>query len=218
PRSRAPPYTTLFRSPHRPGDAPGHPGPGPAAGGGPGGVHARRRGRHRGNPPGPDGVRGVPGGGAAMSQLDWKRPLEDVLGDDATARRPLAEHAQLLPIAAARTSLRFMAARLREHWVATLATLVITIGGAVAAAILPRLIGSAVDMVAAGGPTQRIWTLGGQILAVGAVQAVLMALGWSMVSALGQRILAGMREDVIDRALDLPAQAMETTGIGDALS
>src|SRR5699024_478259 len=85
-------------------------------------------------------------------------------------------------------------------------------------AILPRLIGSAVDMVAAGGPTQRIWTLGGQILAVGAVQAVLMALGWSMVSALGQRILAGMREDVIDRALDLPAQAMETTGIGDALS
>src|SRR5699024_1078186 len=180
--------------------------------------HARRRGRHRGNPPGPDGVRGVPGGGAAMSQLDWKRPLEDVLGDDATARRQLAEHAQLLPIADARTSLRFMAARLREHWVATLATLVITIGGAVAAAILPRLIGSAVDMVAAGGPTQRIWTLGGQILAVGAVQAVLMALGWSMVSALGQRILAGMREDVIDRALDLPAQAMETTGIGDALS
>src|SRR5699024_99989 len=84
--------------------------------------------------------------------------------------------------------------------------------------LLPRLIGSAVDVVAAGGPTGRIWTLGGQILAVGVVQAVLMALGWSMVSALGQRILAGMREDVIDRALDLPAQTMEATGIGDALS
>ena len=153
-----------------------------------------------------------------MSQLDWKRPLEDVRGDDTTARRQLAEHAQLLPIADARTSLRFMAARLREHWIATLATLVITIGGAVAAAVLPRLIGSAVDVVAAGGPTGRIWTLGGQILAVGVVQAVLMALGWSMVSALGQRILAGMREDVIDRALDLPAQTMEATGIGDALS
>src|SRR5690625_7230117 len=27
-----------------------------------------------------------------------------------------------------------------------------------------------------------------------------------------------MREDVIDRALDLPAQTMERTGIGDALS
>ncbi|MGO1406822.1 MAG: ABC transporter ATP-binding protein [Brachybacterium sp.] len=153
-----------------------------------------------------------------MSELDWRRPLEEVLGDDETARRQLAEHAQLLPIADARTSLRFMAARLREHWVSTLLTLVITIGGAVAAAILPRLIGSAVDVVAAGGPTDRVWTLGGQILAVGVIQAVLMALGWWMISALGQRILAGMREDVIDRALDLPAQTMETTGIGDALS
>src|SRR5690625_7983772 len=45
-----------------------------------------------------------------------------------------------------------------------------------------------------------------------------MALGWAMISSLGQRILAGMREDVIDRALDLPAQTMERTGIGDALS
>ncbi|ASK66704.1 multidrug ABC transporter ATP-binding protein [Brachybacterium avium] len=153
-----------------------------------------------------------------MSELDWKRPLQEVLGDDETARRQLAEHAQLLPIADARTSLRFMAARLREHWAWTLLTLVVTVSGAVAAAILPRLIGSAVDVVAAGEPTDRIWTLGGQILAVGVIQAVLMALGWWLVSALGQRILAGMREDVIDRALDLPAQTMESTGIGDALS
>lgn len=153
-----------------------------------------------------------------MSQMDWKRPLEDVLGDDVTARRQLAEHAQLLPIADARTSLRFMAARLREHWASALATLVITIVGASAAAILPRLIGSAVDVVAQNGTTDEVWQLGGQILAVGIVQAVLMALGWAMISSLGQRILAGMREDVIDRALDLPAQTMERTGIGDALS
>ena len=153
-----------------------------------------------------------------MSDLDWKRPLEDVLGDDSTAREQLAEHAQLLPIADARTSLRFMGARLREHWLSTLATLLITVAGAVAAAILPRLIGSAVDVVAEDGTSAQVWTLGGQILAVGLLQAVLMALGWSMISALGQRILAGMREDVIDRALDLPAQTMERTGIGDALS
>ena len=140
-----------------------------------------------------------------MSDLDWKRPLEDVLGDDSTAREQLAEHAQLLPIADARTSLRFMGARLREHWLSTLATLLITVAGAVAAAILPRLIGSAVDVVAEDGTSAQVWTLGGQILAVGLLQAVLMALGWSMISALGQRILAGMREDVIDRALDLPA-------------
>ena len=150
--------------------------------------------------------------------LDWDRPLEDVLGDDSTARRQLAEHAQLLPIAGPGASLRFILARLREHWLATTLTLLITIGGAVAAAILPRLIGSAVDVVAGGGSREEVWSLGLRILGVGVVQAVLMAAGWSMISALGQRILAGMREDVIDRALDLPAQTMERTGIGDALS
>ncbi|MGO1481759.1 ABC transporter ATP-binding protein [Brachybacterium sp. AOP42-C2-15] len=153
-----------------------------------------------------------------MSDIDWKRPLDEVLGDDATARRQLAEHAQLLPIADARTSLRFITARLREHWVSALATLLITIGGAVAAAFLPRLIGAAVDVVVDGESKDQVWMLGGQILGVGILQAVLMALGWAMISALGQRILAGMREDVIDRALDLPAQTMERTGIGDALS
>ncbi|MGP9537583.1 ABC transporter ATP-binding protein [Brachybacterium sp. AOP43-C2-M15] len=153
-----------------------------------------------------------------MSDIDWKRPLSEVLGDDATARRQLAEHAQVLPIADARTSLRFMGARLREHWAWSLLTLVTTTGGAVAAAVLPRLIGSAVDVVADGGPTSQVWVLGAQILGVGVVQALLMALGWWMISALGQRILAGMREDVIDRALDLPTQTMERTGIGDALS
>ncbi|MEU2419175.1 ABC transporter ATP-binding protein [Brachybacterium paraconglomeratum] len=156
--------------------------------------------------------------GTRMQGLDWDRPLEEVLGEDATARRQLAEHAQLLPIAGPGASMRFMLARLREHWLSATATLLITVGGAVAAAILPRLIGSAVDVVAAGGSSAEVWSLGLRILGVGVLQAVLMAAGWSMISALGQRILAEMREDVIDRALDLPAQTMERTGIGDALS
>src|SRR5699024_11424861 len=109
------------------------------AGGGPGGVHAWGRGAVHGHAPRADGPGGVLGGGAAMNGIDWKRPLQDVLGDDATARRQLAEHAQLLPIADARTSLRFVLARWREHCLATLATLAITLRGAVAASILPRL-------------------------------------------------------------------------------
>lgn len=153
-----------------------------------------------------------------MKDLDWKRPLDQVLADDATARRQLDEHAQLLPIADARSTLRFMLARLREHQFSALATFLVTIGAAVAGAILPRLIGAAVDVVATGGTAHAAWVLGAQILAVAALQALLTAAGWSMVSALGQRILADMREDVIDRALDLPAQTMERSGIGDALS
>ena len=153
-----------------------------------------------------------------MSMIDWNRSVEEVLGDDTTAQRQLDEHAQLLPIASGGQAARFMLARLGEHRWFTAVTLLITIGSAVAAAILPRLIGAAVDVVDSGGTSRAVWALGGQIVAVGAVQAVLMAVGWTMISSLGQRILAGMREDVIDRALDLPAQSMEQTGIGDALS
>ncbi|MCT1385989.1 ABC transporter ATP-binding protein/permease [Brachybacterium sp. p3-SID1565] len=153
-----------------------------------------------------------------MSMIDWNRSVEEVLGDDTTAQRQLDEHAQLLPIASGGQAARFMLARLSEHRWFTAVTLLITIGSAVAAAILPRLIGAAVDVVDSEGTSRAVWALGGQIVAVGAVQAVLMAVGWTMISSLGQRILAGMREDVIDRALDLPAQSMEQTGIGDALS
>ena len=153
-----------------------------------------------------------------MSMIDWNRSVEEVLGDDTTAQRQLDEHAQLLPIASGGQAARFMLARLSEHRWFTAVTLLITIGSAVAAAILPRLIGEAVDVVDSEGTSRAVWALGGQIVAVGAVQAVLMAVGWTMISSLGQRILAGMREDVIDRALDLPAQSMEQTGIGDALS
>lgn len=153
-----------------------------------------------------------------MSEIDWTRPLDEILGDDATAERQLAEHAQLLPIASAAEAARFMVARLRRHWRSAVATVLVTIGAAAAGAVLPRLIGSAVDVVADGGTRAEMWDLGWLILAVGTVQAVLTALGWWMVSALGQRILAGMREEVIDRALDLPAQTMEASGVGDALS
>lgn len=153
-----------------------------------------------------------------MTQLDWDRPLEEVLGQDATAQRQLDEHAQLLPIASGGEAARFIVRRLRRYWGRALLTLVVIVGGAIAAALPPRLIGRAVDLVAAGSGRAEIWGLGAQIVGYGALAAVLTAVGWTLVSALGQRILAGMREEVIDRALDLPAQRMEQTGIGDALS
>lgn len=136
---------------------------------------------------------------------------------DEDARRRLEEHAALLPIASGRATARFMLARLGDHALATILTVLTSTAAAVFAAWLPRLIGSAVDVVTSGDGAG-LWRLGGLIVLAGALQAVLAALAWAQVSALGQRILAGMREDVIDRALDLPAQTMEQAGIGDALS
>jgi ATP-binding cassette subfamily C protein len=153
-----------------------------------------------------------------MAAVAWDREAEDVLESDATARRQLDEHAQILPIASVGTAFSHVGRRLLAHWPSTLLTLLVVIGGAIAAAWMPRLIGGAVDIVQDREGSAAVWRQGGLIMLAGVLQAVLSALGWALVSGLGQRVLAAMREDVIDRALDLPAQTMEVTGIGDALS
>ncbi|GAB2532643.1 ABC transporter ATP-binding protein [Brachybacterium huguangmaarense] len=178
----------------------------------------------------------APSTGLELRREDWRDAHDDDLAlpvadarassagtalaadaSEETARRRLAEHAALLPIATARAAARFIGARLREHPLEALATLASSVLAALAAAWLPRLIGSAVDLVTEG-DGDALWRLGALIVVAGLLQAVFSALAWAQVSALGQRILAGMREDVIDRALDLPAQTMERAGIGDALS
>jgi len=155
---------------------------------------------------------------ADLSIVDWDADPEELLESDATARRQLDEHAQILPIASVRVSVRHLGGRLRRFWLMTTVTLLVVTAGAVAAAWMPRLIGTTVDLVQNGAGSDAIWRQGGLIMLAGVLQAAFSALGWALVSGLGQRVLAGMREDVIDRALDLPAQSMEVTGIGDALS
>lgn len=155
---------------------------------------------------------------ADLTDVDWDASPEELLAADATAARQLDEHAQILPIADVPTTLRHMRARLWRYRGMALLTFLVVTAGAVAAAWMPRLIGGAVDLVVSGATSADLWRQGGLIMLAGVLQAALTALGWSLVSALGQRVLAGMREDVIDRALDLPAQTMEITGIGDALS
>lgn len=153
-----------------------------------------------------------------MSQIAWDRPLDELHGGDETARRQLGEHAELLPVTTVGRALGHVGGRLRQHALRTAVTLLVVVAGAATAALMPRLIGRAVDVVQAHGTAQDLWLLGAQIVGAGIAQAILSALGWSLVSALGQRVLAAMREEVIDRALDLPAQTLERTGIGDALS
>lgn len=155
--------------------------------------------------------------GIALTRADWQGSADDALTDDAELRRRLTEHAALLPIASGGTTARFMLRRLRGHGLETLLMLVSSTLAALCAAWLPRLIGDAVTVVQEG-DGDALWRLGALIVLAGVLQAVFAALAWAQVSALGQRILAGMREDVIDRALDLPAQTMEKAGIGDALS
>lgn len=160
-------------------------------------------------------------GALALRREDWRAPEDLPLAGspaaEETARRRLAEHASLLPIADGRATARYMLGRLRAHALETVLMVLTSTLAAVLAAVLPRLIGDAVTLVGER-DGDALWGLGALIIGIGALQAVASALAWAQVSALGQRILAEMREDVIDRALDLPAQTMEQAGIGDALS
>lgn len=147
-----------------------------------------------------------------------ERDLIASLEESADVTRKLSRHSELLPIATAKQTVRFLWGRLRELRTAALLMLATTITAAVAGAAMPRLIGSAIDVSTTGSDLAPVGILGAAIVLLGLIQAVAAALSQAQVSALGQRLLAGMREDVIDRALDLPAQTMERAGIGDALS
>ena len=150
--------------------------------------------------------------------IDWTRSEQAILEDDATAQRQLDRHAELLPIADGVATVRFLLRRLAQRWPRALLTATVAIAGALCAAFIPRAIGQMVDLVLGGADSARLWRQAWLIVAAGVLQGVLAAAGWTLISALGQRLLADMREEVIDRALDLPAQTMERTGIGDALS
>lgn len=150
--------------------------------------------------------------------IDWDRDEREILGDDPTAQRQLDRHAQILPIASGAVTARYLGRQLAARWPRVILTFSVAVSGALFAATIPRLIGAMVDMVQSGTTTAQLRDQGLLIVGAGALQAVLVALGWTLVSALGQRLLADMREEVIDRALDLPAQTMEVAGIGDALS
>lgn len=154
----------------------------------------------------------------ANTASEAERDLIASMEAEGDVARQLSRHAELLPIASFGETGRFMLGRLRAFAPLALGMLAATIIAALAGALGPYFMGRAVDVVTTGGTARALWTIAGLLVAAGAVQAIASALSHALISGLGQRILAGMREDVIDRALDLPTQTMERAGIGDALS
>ena len=123
----------------------------------------------------------------------------------------------VLPVATARRSLAWLVADLgRRRGPAALAV-IIGVAAAAAATIPIYLLGALVDRVrdgAAGG-------IVGLATAIG-VSALVGGLGGGasayLISRLGEQTVADLREDVVERALNLPATTIEESGRGDLLS
>jgi ATP-binding cassette, subfamily C, bacterial len=97
-------------------------------------------------------------------------------------------------------------------------TVAVLLAGTASGLAVPALLGRIVDVVLDGGAVSKVDVLAAALLAATIGQAVLQGLGMMSVAALGERILADLREEVVDRALDVDLQDIERHGTGDLVA
>ncbi|MCC9196876.1 ABC transporter ATP-binding protein [Arthrobacter sp. zg-Y820] len=132
-----------------------------------------------------------------------------------------------LPIAGRRQTLAMLDGQLRSMPVLAAAALLLCLAAAGCGLAAPWLIGAITNTVleamtagpdAAGAAEDRLIGLVAVLVAAGVAAAGLTAVSAACVSRLGQRLLAGMRETALTRALELPGETVEASGHGDVLS
>ena len=124
-----------------------------------------------------------------------------------------------LPIASGRTVLREVWRIVgRRPW--RLGLLVAVLVAAATAGIVPALaLGMVVDIVATGDhDASRVWWLGAGMVAAVAVGAVLSAVGTISAARLFERMLAALRERMVDAAFRMPQSRIERAGTGDLIA
>ncbi|WP_273735732.1 ABC transporter ATP-binding protein [Mycolicibacterium septicum] len=124
----------------------------------------------------------------------------------------------VLPVASAARSRRWLAAELRTRPARTSAACAIGLAAAAVATVPVYLLGTLVDRIRDGAT---VGSLAGLAALIG-VSAVLGGLGTGLsaylINRLGEHTVADLREDVLARALNLPATTIEESGRGDLLS
>ncbi|WP_203730274.1 ABC transporter transmembrane domain-containing protein, partial [Paractinoplanes durhamensis] len=98
----------------------------------------------------------------------------------------------------------------------------ITVGlhalAALAGLVGPRLLGELVESIQHGRGTGTIDRLAGFIAGFVVLQAVLIRFAYLASARLGERVLAGLREEFVERVLALPLSTVERAGSGDLLT
>ncbi|OZM81290.1 multidrug ABC transporter permease [Pseudonocardia sp. MH-G8] len=123
----------------------------------------------------------------------------------------------MLPIATSARTRRALAGLVRPHRALLAGTVVTLVAASVAVLVVPALLGRIVDAVISRGVAGLIDTLALGILVALVARALLAALGSVLVAHLGELVLAALRENVVQRALDVPLADVERAGSGDLL-
>jgi ABC-type multidrug transport system fused ATPase/permease subunit len=124
----------------------------------------------------------------------------------------------MLPVAGAAEVRRYLRHLFATHPRMLALVLVLHLTAAVAGLAAPRLLGGLVEAVAAGTTN---WTVDRIALAIAGfvvVQSVLVRYARLTSARLGERVLATLREEFVDRVLAIPLSTVERAGTGDLLS
>jgi ATP-binding cassette subfamily C protein len=124
----------------------------------------------------------------------------------------------VLPVATMARSWAWLVAELRKRPGRTAAAVLVGLAAAAAATVPIYLLGTLVDRVDAG---SSVGALAGLAVVIG-VTALIGGLGTGLstylITRLGEYAVADLREEVVHRALNLPATTIEESGRGDLLS
>ncbi|HEY8544880.1 MAG TPA: ABC transporter ATP-binding protein, partial [Acidimicrobiales bacterium] len=139
-------------------------------------------------------------------------------GTAGAATRAAPDAAAGLPVAGRRATWRTMRARAGRYRRAVAAAVLLPVAATVAALAVPLLLGAVVDVVAGNRPDGDLTGLIVLLVVAASAQGLLFGLGSAAVGRLGERLLADLREDVVDRALVVPIDQVEQAGTGDLVA
>lgn len=123
-----------------------------------------------------------------------------------------------LPTASARETWRSLRVLARPHKLLIGLATVVLVTATGAALVIPRLLGAIVDVVNDGGPASDVDGLALALVAATVAQGSFGGLGSLLVGRIGEQLLAGLREQVVDRALHVPLGQVERAGTGDLVA
>jgi ABC-type multidrug transport system fused ATPase/permease subunit len=123
-----------------------------------------------------------------------------------------------LPVAAGPAVRRYAVRLVRRHPRALGLALLLYALAAVAGLVAPRLIGRLVEAVEQGTTTSYVDLLALLLAASVVLQTVLTKVSRQISLVLAERVFAQLREDFLERVVDLPLSTVERAGAGDLLT
>jgi ATP-binding cassette subfamily C protein len=124
----------------------------------------------------------------------------------------------LLPTASGTATRRAVARLLRPRRGLVAASVATLVAATVSSLAAPALLGRIVDAVTEGRGSGAITTLAVGLVAATLLAAIFTAIGLVIVARLGETTVAELREEVLDRAVDLDIGTVEDAGRGDLVS